>query len=84
MQANLDGSLHTASAVPQATALFRQLRQTWASEQHPVLHAEALLLQARLASLLAPADSALHLVQQALSLLQSQVSSPVEATFYHS
>lgn len=54
-------------------ALVQQLRQTVTPEQHPLLHAQALLLQARLANLLTPSESALQLAQQAAAVLQHQV-----------
>lgn len=71
LQAVLDETLPRSSAIDYAMTLFKQLKQAW---QHPLLHAQALLLQARLGSLLHPAENALQLVQQALDVLQSQVN----------
>lgn len=73
MQACLDARLPVPIATTHATALVQQLRQTVELEQHPLLHAQALLLQARLASLLTPSESALQLAQQAAAVLQHQV-----------
>ena len=73
--------LQASYAKPQAAALFLQLKQLWDSDEHPVLHGQALLLQACLAGMLAPAESPLQLAQQALKLLQDQVSITQESAW---
>lgn len=72
MQVMLEGLLPRSSAVQQVQSLFKQLGKVWSARGQPVLHARALLLQARLAGLLATPDTALNLTQQVIGLLADQ------------
>ena len=69
MQALLEGLLPQAHAVQQGHSLFTRLAQLWSAKKQSAQHAQVLLLQARLSGLLAPPDTAIRLVQQAVELL---------------
>ena len=72
MQVMLEGLLPHSSAVQQGQSLFKQLGTVWSAQEQPVLHARALLLQARLSGLLATPETALDLSQQVIELLADQ------------
>ena len=69
MQLCQEGLLPQACAAQQGKALFLRLNQLWSAKQRPLLHAQALLLQARLSGLLPTPNAANGLVQQAIALL---------------
>jgi len=79
MQVMLEGLLPHLSAVQQGQSLFKQLGTVWSAQGQPVLHARALLLQARLSGLLATPETSLDLTQQVIELLaDQQVSSAIQ------
>ena len=79
MQVMLEGLLPRLSAVQQGQSLFKQLGKVWSAQEQPVLHARALLLQARLSGLLATPETSLDLTQQVIELLaDQQVSSAIQ------
>lgn len=69
MQACLEGLLLHTHAVQQGHGLFMQLAQVWPAQKQPVMHAKALLLQARLSGLLAEAERPQDLTEQVIELL---------------
>ncbi|KAL0042551.1 hypothetical protein WJX79_003322 [Trebouxia sp. C0005] len=68
----LEGLLPHSSAVKQGRSLLKQLGKVWSAQEQPVLHARALLLQARLSGLLTAPETAQDLTQQAIDLLADQ------------
>ena len=72
MQAFHEGLLPESCAVQQGAALFQHLKQVWPAQSQPLMHAQALLLQAQLSAPLGTQDNAITLVQQALALLVDQ------------
>ena len=79
MQVMLEGLLPHLCAVQQGQSLFKQLGKVWSAQEQPVLHARALLLQARLSGLLATPETSLDLTQQVIELLaDQQVSSAIQ------
>lgn len=83
MQVLLEGLLPHSSAVKQGRSLLKQLGKVWSAQEQPVLHARALLLQARLSGLLTAPETAQDLTQQAIDLLaDQQVSSALPIEHY--
>lgn len=76
MQALSEALLPQSCAAQQGQALFKRLKQLWSAENQPLMHAQVLLLQARLSGLLGPQNTATRLVQQALTLLADQQVPP--------
>ena len=72
VQALHEGLLPHSCAVQQGAPLFKHLKQLWPAHVQPLMHAQVLLLQARLTAPLGIKDSAISLVQQALALLVDQ------------
>lgn len=76
VQAFHEGLLPQSCAAQQGAALFQHLKQLWPAQLQPLMHAQVLLLQARLTAPLGTQTNAISLVQQALALLvDQQVSS---------